>query len=239
MIQFMESIVQELMNIYSFQIKLSFLMVGHTHEDVDQMFSRISVHLTGKAIPTLPVLQGLMRDAYHSTPMVQHLDGLWNYRELGMASAATLQGHSGPHVFRFKEEEGAVQMGYKQWSYKSAPYKVLDVTPLAAAFNRDPDQVLILNDKGNRSLDSMETDLRKWREGGKLSEPDVEWWKAHINGERDMATPSAPLASSFHHFADPGTQDEMGYPELDVLRAHINTLSNESNVSFLHILTFV
>ena len=110
----MESIVQGLMNIYSFQIKLSFLMVRHTHEDVDQMFSRISVHLTGKAIPTLPVLQGLMRDAYHPTPMVQHLDGLGNYRELRMASAATLQGHSGPHVFRFKEEEGAVQMGYKQ-----------------------------------------------------------------------------------------------------------------------------
>ena len=101
MIQFMESIVQGLMNIYSFQIKLSFLMVRHTHEDVDQMFSRISVHLTGKAIPTLPVLQGLMRDAYHPTPMLQHLDGLGNYRELEIVSAATLQGYSGTHVFRF------------------------------------------------------------------------------------------------------------------------------------------
>ena len=85
----------------------------------------------------------------------------------------------------------------------------------------------------------MESDLRKWREGGKLSEPDVDWWKTHINGERDTAAPSAQLASSFHHFADPGNQDEMGYQELDVLRAHINALSNESNVSFLHILTFV
>ena len=70
--------------------------------------------------------------------MVQHLDGLWNYREFGIVSAATLQGHSGPHLFRFKVEEGAVQMGYKykQWPYQSAPYKVLDVTPQAAAFNR-------------------------------------------------------------------------------------------------------
>ena len=89
-------------------------MVGLTHEDVDQGFSWISVHLTGKAIPTLPVLQDLMRDAYHPTPMVQHLDGLWNYRELGMISAATLQGHSGPHLFRLKEAEGAVQIVYNQ-----------------------------------------------------------------------------------------------------------------------------
>ena len=91
-----------------------------------------------------------------------------------MASAATLQGHSGPHVLRFKEYEGAVQMGYKQWPYQTAPYKVLDVTPLTAAFNRDQDQVHILNDKGNIRLDSMENDLKKWREGGKLTEPDVE-----------------------------------------------------------------
>ena len=122
-------------------------MVGHTHEDVDQRFSRISVHLTGKAIPSLSVLQGLMRDAYHPTPMVQHLDGLWNYRELEIASAATLQGHSGPHVFTLKEDEGDVQMGYKQWPYQSALYKVLDVTMQAAAFNRDPDQVHILNEQ--------------------------------------------------------------------------------------------
>jgi hypothetical protein len=65
-----------------FQIKLSFLMVGHTHEDVDQMFSRLSVHLSRKSIPTLPVVHSLMMDAYHPTPVIKHLDGLWDYRKL-------------------------------------------------------------------------------------------------------------------------------------------------------------
>nr|XP_022290369.1 uncharacterized protein LOC111102007 [Crassostrea virginica] len=212
------------------KIKLSFLMVGHTHEDVDQMFSRISVHLTGKPIPTLPVLQSLMRDAYHPTPMVQHLDGLWNYRKLGMASGVTLHGHSGPHVFRFKEVEGAVQLGYKQWPYQSAPYKVIDVTQLAAAFEVDPEPVMTLNEKGRTSLEAMESDLRKWQEGGKLTGSDIAWWETHIDGERCMAAPSAPLASSFLHFAESENRDEVAYPELDALSAHINTLSNESNV---------
>ena len=214
-------------------------MVGHTHEDVDQMFSRISVHLTGKPIPTLPVLQSLMRDAYHPTPMVQHLDGLWNYRKLGMASGVTLHGHSGPHVFRFKEVEGAVQLGYKQWPYQSAPYKVIDVTQLAAAFEVDPEPVMTLNEKGRTSLEAMESDLRKWREGGKLTGSDIAWWETHIDGERCMAAPSAPLASSFLHFAESENRDEVAYPELDALSAHINTLSNESNVSLLHCIYFI
>ena len=150
-------------------------MLGHTHEELDQMFSRISVHLTGKPIPTLPVLQNLMRDAYHLTPMVQHLHGLWNYRKLGMAPGVTLHGHSGPHVFRFKEVEGAVQLGYKQWPYQSVPLKVtcIDVTQLAAAFVVYPEPVMTLNEKGRTSLEAMESDLRKWREGGKLTGPDI------------------------------------------------------------------
>ncbi len=32
------------------QVKLSFLPVGHTHEDIDQMFSRFSDHLVGRDI---------------------------------------------------------------------------------------------------------------------------------------------------------------------------------------------
>ena len=35
------------------QIQLSFLMVGHTHEDVDQVFSRISTYLRQNSVYTL------------------------------------------------------------------------------------------------------------------------------------------------------------------------------------------
>ena len=37
----------------SIQIHLSFLMVGHTHEDVDQVFSRISTYLRKNSVYTL------------------------------------------------------------------------------------------------------------------------------------------------------------------------------------------
>ncbi|KAI8517525.1 hypothetical protein Bbelb_035420 [Branchiostoma belcheri] len=36
------------------QVKLGYLMPGHTHEDVDQMFSRVSTHLLLHDAPTIP-----------------------------------------------------------------------------------------------------------------------------------------------------------------------------------------
>ena len=35
------------------QIQLSFLMVGHTHEDIDQVFSRVSEHLAKNSVYTI------------------------------------------------------------------------------------------------------------------------------------------------------------------------------------------
>lgn len=36
------------------QIELGFLMVGHTHEDIDQFFSKFSQYLRYNAAHTLP-----------------------------------------------------------------------------------------------------------------------------------------------------------------------------------------
>ncbi|XP_019627798.1 PREDICTED: uncharacterized protein LOC109472461, partial [Branchiostoma belcheri] len=36
------------------KVKLGYLMPGHTHEDVDQMFSRVSTHLLLHDAPTIP-----------------------------------------------------------------------------------------------------------------------------------------------------------------------------------------
>lgn len=186
-------------------------MVGHTHEDVDQMFSRISQHLTGKSIPTLPVLQELMKASYHPTPIVSHLEGAWDYRQLSLESRISMQGHSSPHVFRFKEVAGEVVMSYKEWPYKSAPYKDVVVTELAMGFERDPVPITHVSEKGSRVIMAMRGDLRKWRDGGKVTDEEVEWWKQHLEEEGQMSHPTQPLASSFNHHRIP-TQDFVNPP---------------------------
>ena len=207
-------------------------MVGHTHEDVDQMFSRISQHLTGKSIPTLPVLQELMKASYHPTPIVSHLEGAWDYRQLSLESRISMQGHSSPHVFRFKEVAGEVVMSYKEWPYKSAPYKDVVVTELAMGFERDPVPITHVSEKGSRVIMAMRGDLRKWRDGGKVTDEEVEWWKQHLEEEGQMSHPTQPLASSFNHHRIP-TQDFVNPPSLDNLRQHVRNLTKESNVSLI------
>lgn len=75
----------------------------------------------------------------------------------------------------------------------------------------------------------------KLRENGKLTGPDVAWWETHTDGERCKAAPSAPLGSSFLHFAESGNRDEVAYPELDAFSAHINILSNLVTLSLLYL----
>uniref|UniRef100_A0A8W8NDX1 DUF7869 domain-containing protein n=1 Tax=Magallana gigas TaxID=29159 RepID=A0A8W8NDX1_MAGGI len=57
-------------DLHFIQIKLPFLIVGHTHEDADQMFLRMSVHIARKSVRTRPILLDLAREAYHSMPNV-------------------------------------------------------------------------------------------------------------------------------------------------------------------------
>ena len=46
---------------------------------------------------------------------------------------------------------------------------MLDLAPLAAVFDRDPEAVFAINEERANSLESMEGDLRKWREVGRLT----------------------------------------------------------------------
>lgn len=116
-------------------------MVGHTHGDVDQMFSRVSVHIARKSVPTLPILQDLAREAYHPMPNVQHLENIWDYRQMGISSKVQLVGHSSPHQFKFVKEGDKVLMHFKEWPLKSTTYQGVDVTSLAAAYGNEPQPI--------------------------------------------------------------------------------------------------
>ncbi|KAL2630810.1 hypothetical protein R1flu_015496 [Riccia fluitans] len=82
-------------------ITMSFLMVGHTHEDVDAFFLKVNDSQGGKNIKLLP---HFLAEVYHPQPLkayprVVHEDA--NYKMHVSNYVVKVQGQSAPVAFRF------------------------------------------------------------------------------------------------------------------------------------------
>lgn len=99
------------------EIYISFLMVGHTHEDVDQVFSRIAVKLKRRNASTLPDLQNVIKEAYNPMPECQELKMLFDISGWIGEHVLPMKNHVYPHAFRFfMGEDKKAQMQYKNWA---------------------------------------------------------------------------------------------------------------------------
>ena len=67
------------------EVTMSFLPVGHTHEDIDQMFSRFAIALRKRDFATRQALGEIVKTAYHlrtgEAPQVEHLTRFTNLSE--------------------------------------------------------------------------------------------------------------------------------------------------------------
>ncbi len=83
------------------QIKLSFLPVGHTHEDIDQMFSRFSTYLNKHDAITPSELFTALQNSYSPSPVLEQSKVLDVKGWLG-PHIEDLHGHTHPHHFRLQ-----------------------------------------------------------------------------------------------------------------------------------------
>jgi len=111
-------------------IELSFLPVGHTHEDIDQLFSRLAVYLRGHdAIDRTMLYEGI-RKAFHQfghTPICSHLESVACLRSLLEPHMLEIGNHAGREVqhFLFKPHRNGASMFTKSQSY-DVPWDVYD-----------------------------------------------------------------------------------------------------------------
>jgi hypothetical protein len=101
------------------------MMVGHTHDDVDQMFSRFSVRLKNysKPIASLKHFFTVLGMAYNPYPrcefMFRCMDWKsWLDKYSSHQDGSALHGHTRPHQFHFllTEDGSAVKMNWKRWA---------------------------------------------------------------------------------------------------------------------------
>ena len=86
------------------KIKMCFLIVGHTHVDIDQFFSCVSRKLRNlQNVHTLPDLHDAIRQCMlKAQPVVTHLDSVCDYKTWIDGVRGTIKGHSKPRQFRFR-----------------------------------------------------------------------------------------------------------------------------------------
>ena len=87
------------------KIKLNFDLVGHTHEDVDQMFEALSQRLHRKTIGTVEKLMDLLKDGYKNNNMnvpfyAERLNAVGGYKKWIMPFERGMHNHTLPHCFK-------------------------------------------------------------------------------------------------------------------------------------------
>jgi len=103
------------------EVVLSFLMVGHTHEDIDQIFSVISKGLKKRDVVTPEDFEQVVRTtltvAGHKYVHFELLDYQHDYKVwLTPKVSKHLKFYAKPHVFCFvKDADGVTRMRYKHW----------------------------------------------------------------------------------------------------------------------------
>ncbi|XP_060595320.1 uncharacterized protein LOC132749532 [Ruditapes philippinarum] len=181
------------------KVKLGFLMVGHTHEDIDQVFSRISTHQSHVDAPTLPDLHKAIRDSTTPAPVVSSLTGIYDYKEKLEHCRGLIEGISAPHQFVFKEVDGKIVMIYKNWPIQTEECRSLDLT------EHIPDMQNLhsaaLNTKMDVESQKMQTDLTKWNKGGRLSSDHLSWWREYLSRQSSVHI-NVPAATALPTFRE-------------------------------------
>lgn len=93
-------------------VTVSFLMVGHTHEDIDQFFSRLSKALTASDVPSRIAMAEIFAEAHsahgwkHPTPVVEFVDAVANISDYLLPHIQPLQDISTYRQFRLRAYKG-------------------------------------------------------------------------------------------------------------------------------------
>ncbi|CAG2221011.1 unnamed protein product [Mytilus edulis] len=193
-------------------------MVGHTHEDVDQLFSRVSTKLCQENAPTLPELHARIREASTPSPIVSHLNSIFNFKEK-LINLNRCDGIKAPHIFKFVKDGPIVKMSIKDWPLEYEQYRTVNLENIPTL----------------QSLQQWLGDLPKWKQAGRLTRDQHTWWQEYLEvlNADDPALPSVPLPTSLPKFQIPAVERPSRALDPNILEAinrHIVQLQTSSEI---------
>lgn len=94
------------------------LIPGHTHEDIDQLFSVLHQKLETANIETIPQLMNFIEhNVFNKSPIVSWLSSIYDWKTWMSGFCNKISGHKSPHAFLIKKgTDGKVHLYYKKYS---------------------------------------------------------------------------------------------------------------------------
>ncbi|XP_053390726.1 uncharacterized protein LOC128553571 [Mercenaria mercenaria] len=160
-------------------------------------------------------------------PIVNHLSSVWDFRAKCLSSSISYSGFQGVHHFTFKMKEGRLKMLYKDWPSDS--YSALDMTENVASLDFDYLVNAEINEKVVSVISSMEADLPKYSQAGRMEDEDQKWWETYLKGiERASRTaPIIPRIAELPKFS-PVQETETESNTLSAMREHQRKLKQKN-----------
>ena len=150
---------------------ISFLFVGHTHEDVDSCFSQISQKLKKNDAETLTALKQLL-------PKPTDLDNMLDIKTWLLPSLRKVEHHTAPHHYRFSRSGDKVCGHYKCQQHKV--WEQLTDSFFIWTPKRKPS--VLHPDTDHLDLDKLWTQITNMRYLFKDENSVLRWWKSFIDG---------------------------------------------------------
>ena len=166
-------------------------MVGHTHEDIDQMFSCFSRHLSKRDARTLPELTAEMAKAYTPEPSNILLDCMFDVKKwMDGHIEQQVSGHINQHQFKFISCNGEAVTFYKKWSTspKWLPCSLPDKTSGLTLVHSLPTGVpeIITPNCDKIPLAKLKQDIGKLT--AKFDKATEIWWEKCLNDLENLTT---------------------------------------------------
>lgn len=163
------------------QVHLSFLYVGHTHEDIDAAFSRVSEKLRKTEAETLVGLIDLL-------PNSKQTGGLYDIKGWLEKHINPIKGHTVPLHFKFSlDATGKICVQYKGNNHR--PWKQLKNTLLKKIPPGIPSISVPDNFNKKFNFDALEKNIErsKYLFSDILQNTQYRWWKRYITFLRETS----------------------------------------------------
>ncbi|KAL5007175.1 hypothetical protein ScPMuIL_015981 [Solemya velum] len=191
----------------AYYIWVSFLLVGHTHEDIDQCFSRISVKLKPTNTINIEELHSIVEGSQLPKPSSLNIGTVWNVSGWLEGSLNAVHNVTFPKLYRiFLDETGHVTIQYKKLSHDEEWHPKPDERPLEIFKIENGQQQLpdgqpttVVPHWDKTDIQDLRRSIEKDFKNAQFSQDHVESWRAFLQNPFSHRDESWPLFSLLEH----------------------------------------